>query len=151
MSIEVPPSVRVAGRLLVAAVLLVFSLPGCDVVDYVVGKRKEPLPGDASRCLPNARGPSPVGTWPMSRSFAGPTVNDSWPQSGGFANYTMHNLAVSDFAPDHLDRRCRAGSSTSRILTTPPIVAEGKVFAKDAQAPCRRSTPTPASSSGESP
>ena len=62
-----------------------------------------------------------------------PTVNDSWPQSGGFANYAMHNLAVGDSPQIIWTADVGAGSSSSRILTTPPVVAEGKVFAKDAQ------------------
>jgi outer membrane protein assembly factor BamB len=62
-----------------------------------------------------------------------PAVNDSWPQSGGFANYAMHNLAVGDSPQIIWTADVGAGTSSSRILTTPPIVAEGKVFAKDAQ------------------
>ena len=45
----------------------------------------------------------------------------------------MHNLAVSDSPQIIWTADVGAGSSSSRILTTPPIVAEGKVFAKDAQ------------------
>jgi outer membrane protein assembly factor BamB len=37
------------------------------------------------------------------------------------------------FAAGDLDADVGAGSSSSRILTTPPVVADGKVFAKDAE------------------
>src|SRR6185436_8109439 len=62
-----------------------------------------------------------------------PAVNDSWPQSGGFANYAMHNLAVSDSPQIIWTADVGAGSTSSRILTTPPVVADGKVFTKDAE------------------
>ncbi len=62
-----------------------------------------------------------------------PAVNESWPQSGGFANNAMHNLAVGDSPQIIWTADVGAGTSSSRILTTPPVVAEGKVFAKDAQ------------------
>ena len=62
-----------------------------------------------------------------------PVVNDSWPQSGGFANYSMQHLAVSDSPRMLWTADVGAGTSSSRVLTTPPVMAEGKVFAKDAQ------------------
>ena len=62
-----------------------------------------------------------------------PVVNDSWPQSGGFANYAMQHLAIGNSPQVVLDGRRRLGFASSRILTTPPVVADGKVFAKDAE------------------
>ncbi len=62
-----------------------------------------------------------------------PVVNDSWPQSGGFANYAMHNLAVSDnpqiiWSAD-VAQAPRRPAFSQRL----PIMADGKVFAKDAE------------------
>jgi len=62
-----------------------------------------------------------------------PVVNDSWPQSGGFANYAMQHLAIGDSPQVLWSVDVGSGSSSSRILTTPPVVADGKVFAKDAE------------------
>ena len=62
-----------------------------------------------------------------------PVVNDSWPQSGGFANYAMQHLAIGDSPQVVWTADVGSGSSSSRILTTPPVVADGKVFAKDAE------------------
>ena len=133
MSIEVLPSARVASRL-AAAVMLVFSLSACDLLDYVVGKRKEPLQGERLSVFAERGELEPDKDMASVQVvLPAPTVNDSWPQSGGFANYAMHNLAVSDSPQIIWTADVGAGSSSSRILTTPPIVAEGKVFAKDAQ------------------
>jgi outer membrane protein assembly factor BamB len=60
-------------------------------------------------------------------------ANDSWPQSGGFANYAMQHLEVGDSPQIIWSADVGSGSSSSRILTTPPVVADGKVFAKDAE------------------
>ena len=62
-----------------------------------------------------------------------PVANDSWPQSGGFANYAMQHLAVGEAPHVIWSADVGAGSTSSRVLTTPPVVADGKVFAKDAQ------------------
>jgi outer membrane protein assembly factor BamB len=105
-----------------------------DVFDSVFGKSKTPLPGERVAVFSDRRDLEP------DKDMAGvqviippPTVNDSWPQSGGFANYAMYNLAVSDSPRTIWTADVGAGSSSSRILTTPPIMAEGKVFAKDAE------------------
>ncbi|MGE0580110.1 PQQ-binding-like beta-propeller repeat protein [Reyranella sp.] len=138
MSIEVPPPARVAGcriagRLL-GALVLITSLTACDVVDYFVGKRKEPLPGERVSVFSERGALEPDSDMAnVQVVLPAPTVNDSWPQSGGFANYAMHNLAVGESPQIIWTADVGAGSTSSRILTTPPIVAEGKVFAKDAQ------------------
>ena len=121
-------------RVLLAAFLLTMSLCGCDMLDGIIGKRKDPLPGERIAVFADR------GELEADKDMAGvqivlpaPVVNDSWPQSGGFANNAMHNLAVSDSPQIIWTADVGAGSTSSRILTTPPVVAEGKVFAKDAQ------------------
>ena len=121
-------------RLLLTALLLTVSLSGCDMIDNIMGKRKDPLPGERVPVFAERSELEP------DKEMAGvqivlpaPAVNDSWPQSGGFANYAMHNLAVGDSPQIIWTADVGAGSTSSRILTTPPVVAEGKVFAKDAQ------------------
>jgi outer membrane protein assembly factor BamB len=63
-----------------------------------------------------------------------PFANTAWPQSGGGAAKAMHHLA----APGELRQVWRAsigqGSGGARQLLTPPIVADGRVFAVDASA-----------------
>ncbi len=122
---------RVANpRLLLAAVLMVSALSGCDIFD----KKKTPLPGERISVLGDRKdleADSDVAG--LQVVLPPPTVNDSWPQSGGFPNNAMHNLAISDSPQVIWTADVGSGSSGTRILTTPPVVAEGKVFAKDAQ------------------
>ena len=114
--------------------LLTVSLSGCDVFDGWFGKSKVPLPGERTAVFTERGDIEPDKDMAnVQIVLPAPTVNDSWPQSGGFANYAMHNLAVGDSPQIIWTADVGAGSSSSRILTTPPVVAEGKVFAKDAQ------------------
>jgi outer membrane protein assembly factor BamB len=130
------PSVSraVDSRVGLVALLLIVSLSGCDMIGDMFGKSKVPLPGERTPVFSERSELEP------DKEMAGvevvlpaPTVNDSWPQSGGYANYAMHNLAVSDSPQIIWTADVGAGSTSSRILTTPPVVADGKVFAKDAQ------------------
>lgn len=60
--------------------------------------------------------------------------NVSWPQPGGEADHTLHHLA----APLEFERLWKvdigAASSHRSRLTSPPVVADGKVFVADAEA-----------------
>ena len=117
-------------RFLLAAALLVVSLSGCDILD----KKKTPLVGERISVLGDRKdleADSDVAN--MQVVLPPPTVNESWPQSGGMANNAMHNLAIGASPQIIWTADVGSGSSSTRILTTPPVVAEGKVFAKDAQ------------------
>ncbi len=117
-------------RFLLAAVLLVVSVSGCDIFD----KKKTALPGERISVLGDRKDLEPDSDAAnIQIVLPPPVVNESWPQSGGFANNAMHNLAIGASPQIIWTADVGAGSSTSRILTTPPVVAEGKVFAKDAQ------------------
>ncbi len=117
-------------RLLLAAVLMVSALSGCDIFD----KKKTPLPGERVSVLGDRRDLEPDSDVAgLQVVLPPPTVNDSWPQSGGFPNNAMHNLAIGDSPQVIWTADVGSGSGSTRILTTPPVVAEGKVFAKDAQ------------------
>lgn len=117
-------------RFLLTAVLLVVSLSGCDIFD----KKKTALPGERISVLGDRKDLEPDSdAASIQIVLPPPTTNDSWPQSGGFANYAMHNLAIGASPQIIWTADVGAGSSSTRILTSPPVVAEGKVFAKDAQ------------------
>ncbi len=116
-------------RAVLSAVLLSSALTGCDWFE----RSKVPLPGERVSVLGDRRDLEPDSDVAnMQVTLPPPTVNDSWPQSGGFANYAMHNLAIGDSPQIIWTADVGSGTSTSRVLTTPPVVAEGKVFAKDA-------------------
>jgi outer membrane protein assembly factor BamB len=117
-------------RACLAVVLLAVSLSGCDWFD----KKKVPLPGERISVFADRREIEPdKETAGEQVLLPGPVVNDSWPQSGGFANYAMQHLAINDSPQVVWTADVGAGTSSSRVLTTPPVVAEGKVFAKDAE------------------
>ena len=117
-------------RLLIAVCLLPLALSGCDWFE----KRKVPLPGERVAVLADRRDLEPdKETAGVPVVLPPPATNDSWPQSGGFANYAMQHLAVGDAPQVIWSANVGAGSTTTRILTTPPVVADGKVFAKDAE------------------
>lgn len=117
-------------RIALAAALCGLALSGCDWFD----KKKPPLPGERVPVFTDRKDLEPdkeAGS--LQVTLPAPVVNDSWPQSGGFANYAMQHLAVGDSPQIIWSADVGAGSSSSRILTTPPVVADGKVFAKDAE------------------
>src|SRR6266404_4646749 len=117
-------------RLLLAVGFLALSLTGCDIFD----KKKAPLPGERIAVFSDRKDiESDKEAANIQVTLPGPVVNDSWPQSGGFANYAMQHLAIGDSPQVIWTADIGSGSSSSRILTTPPVVADGKVFAKDAE------------------
>jgi outer membrane protein assembly factor BamB len=122
-------------RVVLAALLMALSLSGCDWLDSIVSKRKAPLPGERIAVMQDRREIEPdKDAGSINVVLPPPAVNDSWPQSGGFANYAMQHLAVGEAPQVIWSADVGAGSSSSRILTAPPVVADGKVFAKDAEA-----------------
>jgi outer membrane protein assembly factor BamB len=119
----------IPSRMLLAALALSLSLGGCDLFE----KSKKPLPGERISVFTERGDVEP------DKDLAGvqvvlpaPTVNDSWPESGGFANYAMQHLAIGDSPQVVWTADVGAGASSDRVLTTPPVVADGKVFVKDA-------------------
>jgi len=117
-------------RAVLAVVLLAVSLSGCDWFD----KKKTPLPGERIAVFADRGELQPDSdTASQQIMLPGPVVNESWPQSGGFADYAMQHLAVSDSPQVVWTADVGVGTSSSHILTTPPVVADGKVFAKDAE------------------
>src|SRR5438552_3916966 len=121
-------------RVLLVAALLATSLSAGDMVEGWFSKRKDPLPGERVAVFAERGELEPdkdMASIPVV--LPAPVVNESWPQSGGFANYAMYNPAIGDSPQIIWTADVGAGTTSSRILTTPPVVAAGKVFAKDAQ------------------
>ena len=123
-------------RAFLATGLMAASLMGCDGITDVMdifGKSKPPLPGERVAVFGDRSELEPDKDMAnVQIVLPAPVVNDSWPQSGGFPNYAMHHLAVSDSPKMIWSADVGSGSSSSRILTTPPVMANGMVFAKDA-------------------
>jgi outer membrane protein assembly factor BamB len=120
----------IASRIVLGALLLPLSLTGCGIFD----KSDPPLTGDRISVFSDRRELEPdKDAGSIQVTLPAPVVNDSWPQSGGFAHYAMQHLTIGDSPRVVWTADVGAGSSSSRVLTTPPVVADGKVFAKDAQ------------------
>jgi len=119
-----------ASRFLLAALLLPLSLSACDWFD----KKKPPLVGERIPVFSDRKDLEPdKESGAIQITLPAPAVNESWPESGGYPNYAMQHLSIGD-APQVLwTADVGSGSGSSRILTAPPVVVEGKVFAKDAQ------------------
>jgi outer membrane protein assembly factor BamB len=116
-------------RIALACLLLVPVLSSCSWFE----KTKIPLPGERVSVFAGR------GELESDKEAAGtqitlpaPVVNDSWPESGGFANYAMQHLAIGESPKVAWTADIGAGSNDERVLTTPPVEADGKVFAKDA-------------------
>lgn len=107
------------------------SLSACETVGDIFSKSKTPLPGDRVSVLQDDSElkPDAAGEVTLPR----PAVNDSWPQSGGFANFAMHHLEIGDAPQVAWSVDVGSGSGSDRHLLTPPVVANGRVFVKDAQ------------------
>jgi outer membrane protein assembly factor BamB len=128
-----PTALRASSLHLLLATLLVVPLSGCDMVEGWFGKSKAPLPGERIAVFAERGELEPDKDMAsVSIVLPAPVVNTSWPQSGGFANYAMYNLAVGDSPQIIWTADVGSGTTSSRILTTPPVAADGKVFAKDA-------------------
>lgn len=117
-------------RLLLAGGAIALALSGCGIFD----KKKVPIPGDrVSVFTDHSELEADKDTSALQITLPAPVVNDSWPQSGGFANYAMQHLAIGDSPQVVWTANIGKGSTSDRILTTPPVVADGKVFTKDAE------------------
>ncbi|MBS0541082.1 MAG: PQQ-binding-like beta-propeller repeat protein [Proteobacteria bacterium] len=117
-------------RVLLAGSLIALALSGCSIFD----KKKVPLPGDRVAVFTDhSELEADKDTAALQITLPAPVVNDSWPQSGGFANYAMQHLAIGDSPQIVWTANIGKGSTSSRILTTPPVIADGKVFTKDAE------------------
>jgi len=111
--------------LMAVALLLV---AGCSSDD------KEQLSGERLSVLVHARQLEPD---PELRDqeilLPPPAPNPDWPQAGGYANHAMHHLEVGDSLREVWRADVGAAADDEERLVATPIVAEGKLFALDAE------------------
>ncbi|MBM3645352.1 MAG: pyrrolo-quinoline quinone [Alphaproteobacteria bacterium] len=120
------------GRIGRIALLLgaALTLTACDIFD----KKKDPLPGERVRVFQDRRDLEPDrDVASLQIVLPQPAVNESWPQSGGFAHHAMHHLEIAPEPQIAWTAQIGSGGSDSRVLTTPPVVVDGRVFTKDAE------------------
>lgn len=117
-------------RFLLAAGLVAVTLSGCGWFE----KKKTPLVGERVAVFSDRKELEPdKDAASINITLPAPVANDSWPQSGGFANHAMEHLEIGPSPQVLWTADVGAGTSSSRILTAGPVVAEGKVFVKDAE------------------
>lgn len=120
-----------SGRLvvLVAAAAL---LAGCG--DWLGGESKTPLPGERIPVLPQDEGiAADARISNVSVTLPPQTDNRDWPQPSGYVGEFVANPAAKGF---DVAWRTSIGSGNSRDgrISAPPIVADGRVYAIDAEA-----------------
>ena len=111
-------------------VALAISLSGCGIFG---SSKAPPLPGERISVLDRERTLKPDESVVNEEvRLPRPFVNPDWPQSGGYPSFAMQHLEVGDNPQVVWRQRVGDGSSSSRAILAPPVVADGKVFLKDA-------------------
>lgn len=114
---------------------LLLLLGGCGTVGGWFGEAEEPpLPGERLSILALEQRPeADPRIADLQVRLPRPQRNEEWPQTGGYPNHAMHHLEV----PGALDRLWKvdigAGGDDERWLLSTPVIAEGRVFAIDAE------------------
>src|SRR5512143_524026 len=122
---QITRSVTVLGLLL---------LGGCGIDQWFGASAPPPLPGRRISVLELDQGLQPdpqLAAQPVA--LPAPVRNPDWPQSGGSPTHVMGHLALSVPFREAWSTGIGAGSSSTRRLINPPIVAEGRVYAVDAE------------------
>ncbi len=121
---------------LLSASLLAVFLGGCDTVGDWFGKSADPpLPGQRVSILTRERKVEPDARLAdVAVTVPSPTANAAWAQPGGVPDHAMGHLALSGNPVEAWRGDVGAGSSSSRMLLGVPVIADGRVFAMDADA-----------------
>lgn len=119
---------------LLSASLLTVLLAGCDTIDSWMGKTPDPpLPGKRVAVLQRERKVEPDTQLAATAVTVPPAVaNAAWAQPGGTPDHVLGNLALSASPSDAWRADIGAGSSSSRALLGTPVIADGRIFAMDA-------------------
>lgn len=116
-----------------ALLIAVFAmvLAGCDLFG---DKKKDPLPGERIPIMLLDRQLEPdERIADLAVRLPPPEVNPDWPQTGGTADHAMHHLAIAEVPKRAWQTSVGTGSSRERRVLTQPIVANGRLFAMDAE------------------
>ena len=122
-------------KALLAAPLLALALTGCDTVGDWFGAAKEPpLPGTRISVLKsgsNLTVDQEVASVAVTLPAA--ATNADWPQAGGSADHAAGHVSLADSPRQVWSTSIGSGTGSNRALLGTPVVADGKVFAMDAQ------------------
>ena len=116
---------------LVAVASLGFAVSACD--SWMGGTQAPPLPGERISILKHESALQPdADTEATSIRLPAPSMTPDWPQNGGYANHAMHHIAAAPQLREIWTRDIGAGASSGQRLVSTPIVADGRIFAIDA-------------------
>ncbi len=117
------------------AIALSLGLAGCNVLPDWLGA-PEPPPISGARIsvmsLERTLEPDPA-IADLAVRLPEPYVNRSWPQIGGYPNRAMHHLAAADTLAERWRVRIGDGSDDDGHILSPPVVADGRIFAMDSE------------------
>lgn len=117
---------------LATAVTTVALFAGCDT--WFGKEEGAPLPGERISVLAHERViKADPGTENVEILLPPPTPNRAWPQAGGYANHAMHHVQIADVIGEAWGTGIGTGSDDEERFVTSPIVADGMVFAMDAE------------------
>ncbi len=115
-----------------AALLLPLGIAGCSLFDNVFSPIKTPLSGTREAVSPVRRGleiaPGKGGTAVVPP----PTAIADWPQAGGNAAHVPGHPAVGALTTAAWTAKVGEGTEYRQRITSPPVVAGGRVVAMDA-------------------
>ncbi|MCW2237106.1 PQQ-like beta-propeller repeat protein [Azospirillum canadense] len=119
---------------LLSTPLLAVLLAGCDTMNDWFGKTPEPpLPGQRVAVLTRERKLEVDPRIADTAVTLPPAVaNAAWAQAGGTPDHNLGHLALSANPAEAWRGDIGSGSSSSRMLLSTPVVADGKIFAMDA-------------------
>ena len=125
-------------RSTVAALVLLSSasLAGCETLDqFIQPGTKDRIKGERVSVLTTDQSVEPDPKLRDSRVvLPQPFVNPDWPEPGGYADNVMHHLSAPGELKEVWSSSVGTGSSTNARLTASPVIADGKIFALDANA-----------------
>ncbi|AWK87174.1 PQQ-like beta-propeller repeat protein [Azospirillum thermophilum] len=121
---------------LLSASLLALLLGGCETIDGWLGKTPDPpLPGKRVSVLTRERkveADPRIAANPVL--LPAPVTNPAWAQPGGTPDHALGHLALSASPAEAWRGDVGRGSGSGRRLLSPPVVADGRVFAMDSEA-----------------
>jgi len=120
---------------LLSTSLLAVLLSGCDTVNEWFGKTPDPpLPGERVAVLTRERKVEVDQRLADVAVTLPPAVtNAAWTQAGGTPEHAPGHLALSDKPAEAWRGDIGSGSSSSRSLLGTPVIADGHIYAMDAE------------------
>jgi outer membrane protein assembly factor BamB len=114
--------------------LALVLLTACELPGWFGPGEDPPLPGERISVLQLEQDVEPdPGIADLTVKLPAPWRNPSWPQAEGYANHAMHHLALGEALKTVWRRDIGDGSSSDTRLLSRPVVAEGRIFALDAE------------------